>query len=40
MFLDIITRSPAWNPVIVGEDDPIVCRIPFAEAMVDVVCCT
>jgi hypothetical protein len=38
-FLDIITRSPTWNPVIVGEDNPIVSRIPFAEAVVDVVRC-
>jgi hypothetical protein len=38
LFLDIITCSPARNPAIVGEDNLIVCQIPFAEAMVDVVC--
>jgi hypothetical protein len=28
------------NPDIVGEDYPVVCWIPFAEAMVDVVHCS
>jgi hypothetical protein len=32
MFLDIITCSLAQNPAIVGEDDPVVFQIPFAEA--------
>jgi hypothetical protein len=39
LLLDIITCSPAWNPTIVGKDDPIVCQISFADAMIDVVCC-
>jgi hypothetical protein len=28
------------NPAIVGEDDPVVFQIPFAEAVVDIVHCT
>jgi hypothetical protein len=38
--LNISIHSLAWNPAVVGEDDLIVCRIPFTEAMVDVVRCT
>jgi hypothetical protein len=39
MLLDIITQCPVQNPAIVGEDNPIVSQIPFAEAVVDVVLC-
>jgi hypothetical protein len=37
--LDIVTRNPAWNPAIVGED-LIVSQILFAEAMSNVVHCS